>query len=134
MKKKSVAAKAPKERPGRILSKAEELQFRVDLLRSELTRTQRALRVAEEELKPKMTLEDAFEYDPADSVGDVVRGTLSVSYLLHSLADRHDPVDGFILQGLAYVLDSYAEDARFYLKKKAADYVEKPEASDAGQK
>jgi hypothetical protein len=69
-------------------SSSEELSQKIELelLERELSRTEKALRAEREKLEPKMTLEDAFDFDPSEYLADVVKGTLAVSYLLDSLS------------------------------------------------
>jgi len=69
---------------------------------------------------PKFTLEEAFDYEPHDSVGDVTKGTLAVAYLLDSVSNfGNDPIEGQLAQGLAFALRHYAKDVRDLLAPRA---------------
>ncbi len=75
-----------------------------------------------EALAPKFTLEEAFDHDVSDYVGDPVKGTLAVAYLLESISSTgNDKIDGPIAQGFACVLRHYAHHVGVYLRPKAAD-------------
>jgi hypothetical protein len=97
-----------------------EIELRI--LEDELARTEEAIRRKREEMTPKFTLDEVFEYDPGDVEGDAMTGVLAVSYLLDSLSSvGNDPIDGVIAQGLAQVLKHYAGDICKYLKPAAPD-------------
>lgn len=63
-----------------------------------------------EKSEPTFTLEEAFEYDPNDYHPDVVKGQLSIAYLLESISEfgNHE-IDSQIAQGLGVALRHYAK-------------------------
>jgi hypothetical protein len=89
---------------------------------AETTRATRRKKLAPKFMKGleifrQATIEDAFYYDDADNVDDVMKGTLAVAYLLESASCVGcEKVDGRIAQGLAYALRYYASNVGKYLK------------------
>jgi hypothetical protein len=67
--------------------------------------------------QPKLS-QEAFAYDPSDSLGDVVKGVSAIAYLMESLADGNNKLDGVTAQGFAATLRHYARQADHFLAAK----------------
>ena len=92
----------------------EELELRI-------LETRRELRAMKEKLAPKFTLQDAFECNPSDIVGEAIKGLLSVGFLLESLSViGNEEIDGRIAQGLGLAVQHYAYYTKDFLKARDA--------------